>query len=76
MRGQYQAPTTCRSAMVMAIAPGSLSLHFAQSILDLEDQLCAHHPLMAATVEESCVDDFEEDEGQEGLTVVHARSPG
>jgi hypothetical protein len=42
-------------AMVMANAPDSLSLHYAQcliDILDLEDQLCAYHRVMAATVDE------------------------
>jgi len=37
-------------------------------MLDLEDQLCAHHPVMAVTVEELRADDLEEDEGQEGST--------
>ena len=61
--------------MVMAIAHDTLSLHRVQSILDLEDRLCAHHRVMAVTVEELRVDDLEEDEGQESSTsFVHARS--
>ena len=43
-----------------AIAPVALSLHYAQSLLDLEGQRCAHHRVVAVTVEELHVDNSEE----------------
>jgi hypothetical protein len=50
-------------------------MHSLIDILDLEDQICAYHRVMAVSVEELRVGDPEEDEGEEGSTLLSMLDP-